>query len=412
MAQGLHLPVVLPPLQHLQQPQIHPVPTPAPASRFEFLFPRLRGAIDQPTFLAWQVTGETQLPRMQGEMEDGSSGDHSGTEDYNGREEDEENEEENDEEEDNNNKEMSTSPSSSPPSSYSSSSPSPHLASANLARAAPPSGSLDALTRSAFHSPLFFAHSGAPAPASSSSPSPRSSERSKRSYECPEPGCSKMFSRYEHLKRHARTHTGERPFVCRECGKSFSRSDNLREHVAVHVKAARRRQKELEKSRQEQQNRQAEVRKHRTPHLIQRIHLTPPPQPPSSLGGYHPGPTSSILQPRNFVVRMEAPSTTEQGMPPAYRPPQPLARRPPPSHQSPAHLPSLQVRQEPLVEEQVVPSLSVADLSCPVAARTPTAPTLTRSSSSSNALVVPTADLESQPSPRATRKPSLSNLLN
>jgi len=48
-----------------------------------------------------------------------------------------------------------------------------------------------------------------------------------KSHSCPIPTCGRLFKRLEHLKRHVRTHTQERPYVCPHCSKAFSRSDNL-----------------------------------------------------------------------------------------------------------------------------------------------------------------------------------------
>lgn len=44
------------------------------------------------------------------------------------------------------------------------------------------------------------------------------------------PDCNMSFTRSEHLARHKRKHTGERPFQCPHCSKHFSRLDNLRQH--------------------------------------------------------------------------------------------------------------------------------------------------------------------------------------
>lgn len=56
---------------------------------------------------------------------------------------------------------------------------------------------------------------------------------------CPLYSCGRLFKRMEHLKRHVRTHTMERPFACDLCKKRFSRSDNLNQHLRIHARAER-----------------------------------------------------------------------------------------------------------------------------------------------------------------------------
>lgn len=62
-----------------------------------------------------------------------------------------------------------------------------------------------------------------------------------RRYVCPEDGCFRWFKRREHMRRHRKTHTGERPHICPrdECQKTFSRLDNLSQHMRVHERDAR-----------------------------------------------------------------------------------------------------------------------------------------------------------------------------
>lgn len=60
-----------------------------------------------------------------------------------------------------------------------------------------------------------------------------------KGFSCPLLSCGRMFKRLEHLKRHVRTHTQERPYECTRCSKRFSRSDNLTQHVKTHEKADR-----------------------------------------------------------------------------------------------------------------------------------------------------------------------------
>ena len=48
--------------------------------------------------------------------------------------------------------------------------------------------------------------------------------------------CDRTFSKTEHLRRHERSHTKEKPFTCPKCGRSYARSDVLARHMRMHLR--------------------------------------------------------------------------------------------------------------------------------------------------------------------------------
>ncbi|KAJ8064021.1 hypothetical protein OCU04_007862 [Sclerotinia nivalis] len=59
---------------------------------------------------------------------------------------------------------------------------------------------------------------------------PNKKKKTQRFFCVDFPPCNLSFTRSEHLARHIRKHTGERPFEC-HCKRRFSRLDNLRQHA-------------------------------------------------------------------------------------------------------------------------------------------------------------------------------------
>ncbi|CAI7627106.1 unnamed protein product [Penicillium pancosmium] len=61
-------------------------------------------------------------------------------------------------------------------------------------------------------------------------------KKGKRVHECEYPGCSKVFTRAEHRRRHELSHKNNKVYACtfEGCSKAFHRSDYLTQHLSRH----------------------------------------------------------------------------------------------------------------------------------------------------------------------------------
>ena len=55
----------------------------------------------------------------------------------------------------------------------------------------------------------------------------------EKPFECKD--CGKTFAQRSSLTAHSRTHTGENPFECEDCGKAFNQRSDLSRHTRTHM---------------------------------------------------------------------------------------------------------------------------------------------------------------------------------
>ncbi|KAL1921478.1 uncharacterized protein VTP21DRAFT_11194 [Calcarisporiella thermophila] len=71
---------------------------------------------------------------------------------------------------------------------------------------------------------------------SSSQDQRKRGRKSGKIFPCNYDDCTCVFTRSEHLERHFRKHTGEKPYSCivPNCPRTFSRFDNMLQHTTTH----------------------------------------------------------------------------------------------------------------------------------------------------------------------------------
>ncbi|EXJ56848.1 hypothetical protein A1O7_07192 [Cladophialophora yegresii CBS 114405] len=73
-------------------------------------------------------------------------------------------------------------------------------------------------------------------PAPQVTPNPKDGSRARRAAKIRQCStCGRTFAKTDHLERHVRSHTKEKPFICTKCGRKYGRHDTLLRHQKEHL---------------------------------------------------------------------------------------------------------------------------------------------------------------------------------
>ncbi|KAF2874788.1 hypothetical protein BDV95DRAFT_603581 [Massariosphaeria phaeospora] len=175
--------------------------------------------------------------------------------------------------------------------------------------------------------------------------------------------CDRKFTKLEHVKRHERSHTRERPYECPTCKKHFSRSDVLFRHCKGHAQNALNR---LNNNQQKAQlNQHHQHQQHQLSQNSNEDKQTPQPGPlhdavPTSESGPQRHQDSSLSPLSRRRSSLQVPQTNGETNPSSHRSPSIHVRRP--SVSVPQPTPPNDNRLEALINaaQQLEPATEVA----------------------------------------------------
>ncbi|RMY54752.1 hypothetical protein D0863_13530 [Hortaea werneckii] len=158
----------------------------------------------------------------------------------------------------------------------------------------------------------------------------------QRLYSCGK--CNKSYARLDHLSRHVRMHTQEKPYQCQVCTKAFARADLLKRHTLGH-------------SKDDPQSKPAVIQHSRVSQACEAcagLHLKCEEEKPCkrcTKKGIHCNFTANFGPPNEMTQSPQNPYMTQQNH---HQQPQPQQQQQHQPQQSPSQFVSMHQQQQPL----------------------------------------------------------------